>query len=194
MKKSAVFAVICGALLALAPTASYAGGAAVFNTSDVMSSGALSFQGYGTMSLDPAEIGAYGGVNYGLTNRMDVNATLGLPPGGGDAYFGGDVEFAVLPGQPTGGSFSVVAGAHYRSELGLDGAFVGTWSMEALKIYGAADLDIDFCDDPVGTIMPLNLVVGVQKNLRSNLSLLGELGVNLSDSQNYISVGVVYTP
>ncbi len=194
MRKLLVSAALCAALLAFTPSTSTAGIAPVFNTATVLSPSSMSFQGNGTMTFDPVEFGGFGGINYGLLNRMDLNATLGYTPIGQEAYFGGDVEVGLSPGSRSGANFSFAGGLHYCDAFGLDATLLASWRMSSANAYGALDMDINFYDDPVGTQVPMNLVLGAQMGLRSNIAVLAELGVNLSDSQNYLSFGVLIYP
>lgn len=194
MSKLLVSLVTCLALLTLTPATSNAGLAPVFNTSTVLGPSSMSFQGNGTMTFDPIEFGGFGGINYGLLNRMDLNATIGYTPIGQKAYFGGDIEVALSPSSRTGANFSFAGGLHYCDAFGLDGTFLASWRTRSANLYGAVDMDINFYDDPAGTQVPLNLVLGAEMGLRRNIAVLTELGVNLSDSQNYLSFGVLIYP
>ena len=190
----AMATVLACTALVLVPTTSSAGVASVFNTATVLAPGALSFGAEGGMRFDPVEFGGFGSINYGLLNRMDASAKFGYSPLVKKGYFGADVEVGLSPGRTTGANFSAAFGGHYCDAFGLDATILGSWRQGRANVYAGADMDINFYDDPVGTQVPLNLVLGVEAGLRRNIAVIAELGVNMKDSANYVSFGVAIYP
>ena len=186
--------IAAGALLAFLPVTSHAGMASVFNTATVLSPGSMSFGAEGGMRFDPVEFGGFGSVNYGLLNRMDACVKFGYSPLMKKGYFGADVEVGLSPGRRSGANFSATVGAHYCDAFGLDAALLGSWQSGRANLYAGADMDINFHEDPLGTQVPLNLILGVEAGLRRNIAVIAELGVNMKDSANYLALGVVIYP
>jgi len=177
--------------MGMLPSNSAAGVTSVVSTAQVLVPGAMSFGGGMMMWLDPVKFGGLAEFNYGIGHMMDLNAKAGYS--GHEAYFGADVEFALAPPRLRSNvMFSVAAGAHVHKKFGLDGTLIASLPLRPGIASVALDADINFTDPE--TTVPVNLVLGFERSLSRTVAVNGELGVNITDSQNYLSLGLTFFP
>jgi hypothetical protein len=140
---------------------------------------------------------------YGLTDRIDAEAKLGLFDGG--TYVGADGEWWLMKG--VGGNadldFSLAGGIHFvfgefYDVMGLDiTPLVSMHLNQAVQLYGALGLSFDSIGDaPEGaddSYTSLHLVPGIEYRLSDEFDLVGEIGIALTDeSSAYAAVGIAY--
>ena len=142
--------------------------------------------------------GIVGGVGYGLTDRLDVEANVAKYEN--TTLFGGNVEYWLLKGAyPV--DLSAIAGFHvansdFSDQTGIDLTLLASRAAtRKLDIYGALDLAFNkFRDDfPDNSYRQAHLVPGFEYRLHEALDLIGEAGIALNDNgNNYVSFGLAY--
>ena len=141
-----------------------------------------------------AEVGFFVRGAHGLTERLDVRASVGLF--NDLTYLGATGDFGLPAMIPADLSLSL--GIHrsgFESSadiLGFDLALVGRRVLRPRwALYGGLDLDFELPEEPYDTFTRARLVAGVDTRLLDNLRLLVEGGLGFNDrSPDYVSVGL----
>ena len=157
--------------------------AQVFNTSSTLKLGQFS------LGVEPAlyinggndfNLFLHGGA--GITSNVDFGLKLGI--GGGDVYFGGDVEFSLNR------FFSISGGAHVYNDLGLDATGLVTLPLgSSARLYSGLDTDIVFADG--GPYMPLWVPLGLEIPIKKYLLFYFETEIRLTNYGYHIIGGGV---
>ena len=106
---------------------------------------------------------------YGIKSGLDLALKFGV---GNENYFGADLEFAIKK------NISLTVGAHDFGSFGLDGALLFNIPIKSdLKLVTGLDMDINFPDE---VELPLWLPIGLEVNLKKNMSLIFESEIGLT--------------
>lgn len=140
---------------------------------------------------------------YGVTDRIDAEAKLGIFDGG--TYVGADGEWWLMKGVggTDGMDFSLAGGIHFvfgefYDVMGIEVTPLFSMHLnETMGLYGALDMSFESVSDvPEGvddTYTGLHLVPGLEYHLSDQLDLVGEIGIAINDeSSTYAAVGIAY--
>lgn len=158
--------------------ASIATFAQVSNTATTLSKGSISATINPVILVDNDNDLAFfflGG--YGIAPGLDVGAHLGINYYN-DNYFGVDIEYMLQMGSP---SVSVSGGIHSTGEIGFDATLNVTVPIERVfNLYGGIDVDIIPEND--NNSLPAWVFLGMEFNLKKNISILFEADIEINDN------------
>ena len=176
--------------LGLATSRGRAGATSVFSTATVLRPGTFSLSGETMVRIDPYDFGVLGHLGFGLAPGFELHAKGGYT--GSEAYYGGEMKVMLHDGGQVATTTSVIAGAHYAGNFGLDGTLLASWPLRTVDAYAGLDADVNFAEPK--TTVPVNLVLGLQAAFRAKIMVIAELGVNLHENQNFVSWGLTFYP
>jgi hypothetical protein len=146
------------------------------------------------------DFGGVLGAGYGFTDSFDAEIKVGLFDD--ITFFGGDAEIWIVKNAPldlsVSGGFHIARGddaALVIDTKGIDFTVIGSAPItNRLEIYTALDVALESVDnDLIDDFTTVHLVPGIEYALSSDLDLVGEFGIGLSDdSWHYFSVGIAY--
>ena len=154
--------------------------AQVFNTATTLKKGAfaLGVEPVIYTSSDDFLLFVHGG--YGIKKGLDFGLKAGL--GGGDTYFGADLEFSLRK------NISLAVGAHNYFDLGLDGTLLFNIPIRKdIKFITGVDADIIFSDD---SQVPIWIPLGLEVMLRSKMALHFETEISVNDYTHILGGGL----
>ncbi len=115
---------------------------------------------------------------YGLKPDIDLAVKIGL---GSEYYFGADVEWGLLE------NISLTTGLHMFNDFGLDATLNLTLPIRGdVYLYSGFDMDIAFGNR---VYLPCWIPIGVEIELRNNMSFILEGDIGLTDSSYHIING-----
>ena len=163
----------------------------IFSTGQTLKAGTMS------LGLEPTIIGnnfgfyMHGG--YGLSAGSDLGIKLGF--GNGNAYFEGNVEWALLSKNPF---LSVTTGAHYNGNFGFDGGATLTFPVSRIFLSTGIDANLNFWsadvdgdgDTELQTNVPLWLPFGLEVYLKDHMSIIVEAEVGINNASTIVGGGL----
>jgi len=187
--KKVLIALFLICLLGSAPAAR----ADVFGTAGILRPGGFAFGIEPSLTFNPSDFMLYLHGGLGLVRGIDLDLKLGL---GSETYFGGDVEFSLIPDGKSTPGLSFTAGAHGTGNMGLDAILLLSNRFSTFSLYGALDADIEFVDNGQGgseVLMPLYFDLGVAIPISRQFEFLLEGNIAITNvGVSGLSGGVVF--
>lgn len=164
--------------------------AEVFNTATVLKPGHVSLNFEEQYNTGPEDFEFLFHLGVGIVDNLsDLCLTVGVPSGGGEKYFGVDVEFVLSRSSPAA---SVAFGVHQQEDTGIDTTLLMSGRWGSARPYCGLDFDYDFAES--GDFHSLNLVIGMETRFRPNAGFILEAGfeldTNYESGSDYISLGL----
>ncbi len=162
----------------------------VFNTGSLLKPGTFSLGLNPVVTDEKLEndirFNIYG--SYGLSQRVDVSVRYQLMEH--KDYFGADFEFALHKGRKV--DVSLVAGAHVRYDIGLDGTVCVSFPLNYfLTLFTGLDADLELGDDETEHFIWIPL--GAEVKWTRKISAILEVDIPMSNfAWNIFGGGLVF--
>ncbi len=175
--------------------------AEVFHDGEVLEGGTFSLGFEGEALFNPGtDTVVYGHLGAGIGKNIDLGFRVGFfQP---TTYFGGDVQYGLLPDGEGYPALAVATGLHWietpkgvdrRSSIGLDGGLVISEQIRNNTYYAGYDLDVDWDPELKRNVFRQRAILGVRIVMSEHLSFLIEGGYAFKDRdrslRNYVSGG-----
>ncbi|MEW6516129.1 MAG: hypothetical protein AB1439_04405 [candidate division FCPU426 bacterium] len=165
----------------------------VFGTAGILRPGGFALGIEPSLTFNPSDFTLYLHGGVGLTRGIDLDLKLGL---GSEIYFGGDVEFSLIPDTSRTPGLSFTAGAHGANNFGLDAILLLSNRFSTFSLYGALDADIEFVDNGTGgseVLLPLYFDLGVAIPVSRAFEVLLEGNIAITNvAASGLSGGVMF--
>ncbi|SRR6056297_1377641 len=162
----------------------------IFNTGQTLKKGTFSLGLEPTLHIDGGADGFifFAHAGYGIKPGLDIGLKFGLA---NPNYFGADLEFAL------GKRLSLSTGVHNYNNFGLDGTLNFVIPIKNdIRIFTGFDADFNFVETTnqegnkkTEIMTPLWFPIGLDIGLSSNMSLLFETEIGITDEAYHIIGG-----
>ena len=158
--------------------------AQIWQTANVLQQGAATIGGNGQLYFDPSEFTFNGQLLYGIGNQLQLEARLGA--GSLDFYAGAFVKYHFFGNKIF--DLALWSGLHSQGNAYWDIAPIFSHDFGTVDLYFAPYIAISLGDRETGVTLNPGLIFDV----KSDLKVYGELGLEVSNIPTSLAVGIRY--